>query len=426
MVSRRYSSLLRQRAFMMLWTSTALLALAITVASLALGLLVQQATDSALLSAAVMFGPSLAQAVGGLTSMSVVDARPARPMLSVTTAGVAVLTACQAMPIPTSARIILAFLSAYLLSISMGARYGALSELVSQADYSLARSAINIAVGVTQLLGFSLGALLMHEIGFRAVLLIAAGLLATAAAVLTTLPHLPARSAAAGGLAKTIRTNRRLLAIPGSRTLLLALVVPNGLIVGCEALFVAYDPTTAGSGSLFAASAAGMLLGDILVGRLLGAAGRVRAAQLLRYSLAVPFLFFVLDPQLWLASILVFIATVGYGASLAQQELLNWLTPPEIAGQTFGFESSMRIAAQGLFALIAGGLADVVHPNRAMLILALASLVTSTLLGPGLIRVGRRYLNDAAGLDRSDSEQPESDVAFAKAVTTEPATDTDA
>jgi MFS family permease len=393
----RYTSLLRQPAFLTLWSSTALLNLATTIASLALGLLVQQATHSALLSAAIMFGPSLAQAVGALTSMSVVDTKSPRLVLSATTSGVAMLTAGQALPMPTAFRIALAFLAAYLLSISMGARYGILSEIVSQAEYSLARSAINIAAGVTQLLGYSVGAVLVDMAGLRAVLLIAAALTAAASITLKVLPQRPARSATAGGFGETLRINRRLLTIPGSRSLLLALLIPNGLIVGCEALFVAYDPTTIGSGSLFAASAAGMLLGDILIGRLLSRRGRIRAAQYLRYSLAVPFLFFVFAPGLWLASGLVAIAAVGYGASLAQQELLNWLIPTEIAGQTFGFESSMRMAAQGFFALIAGGLADVIDPGRTMPLLAVASLVTSALLGPGLIRVSRRYLELAAG-----------------------------
>jgi predicted MFS family arabinose efflux permease len=375
-----------------LWASTALLNLALTIAELGLGLLVQSTTHSALLSTSVMVGPSLAQAVGGLTSMSVVDARPPRQVLSLTSASIAVLTAAQALTMPTSLRIALAFLTAYVLSISMGSRYGTLSGIVTQEDYSVARSAINIAVGVTQLLGYSIGAVLLHGLGIRTALLIAATLTAAACAALIALPALPARSDTAGGITQTLRVNRQLLRIPGARPLLLALVVPNGLIVGCEALFVAFNPTTGGAGSLFAASAAGMLLGDIIIGRLLGPRGRIHAAQLFRYLLAVPFLFFVLGPRLWVVTTLVVVATIGFGASLAQQEILNWLTPAEILGQTFGFESSMRTAGQGFFAIVAGALADLLDPAQAMLVLAVASLTTSLLLGHALKTVGQRYL----------------------------------
>lgn len=402
MVSR-YSSLFSHRTFVVLWTSTALLNLATTIASLGLGLLVQQATHSAFLSAAVMFGPSLAQAVGGLTAMSVADTRPPRAVIAMTSAGIAILIAGQSLPLSTWLRIVIAFFTAYLLSLSTGARYGTLSEILPQTEYSLGRSAINIAVGVTQLIGYSVGALLMGAIDVRAVLLLAAAIAAVSAVVLRGLPEFSARSDAAGGVAETIRTNRQLLTIPGVRSLVLALIVPNSLIVGCEALFVSFHPTAGGSGVLFVAAASGMLLGDILTGRILGPVGRVRAARLLRFLLAAPFLFFVFDPSLWIATALVVVATVGYGASVVQQEMLNWITPLEMSGRTFGFESSMRMAAQGFFSLIAGGLADRLTPERAMLVLALASLAVSVKLSRGLADIGRRYLRSLANpRDRMD------------------------
>jgi hypothetical protein len=43
------------------------------------------------------------------------------------------------------------------------------------------------------------------------------------------------------------------------------MAVPNGLVVGCESLFVSYSPRHAGT--LFACTAVGMLAGDTLAGR---------------------------------------------------------------------------------------------------------------------------------------------------------------
>ena len=59
---------------------------------------------------------------------------------------------------------------------------------------------------------------------------------------------------------------------PVTRPLYIALWVPNGLIVGCESLFVPYGHAGSGghgavAGWLFAATAAGMMAGDLLVGR---------------------------------------------------------------------------------------------------------------------------------------------------------------
>ena len=47
--------------------------------------------------------------------------------------------------------------------------------------------------------------------------------------------------------------------------------MPNGLIVGCESLFVPYAPRHAGL--LFAFAALGMLVGDTLTGRFLPRTG---------------------------------------------------------------------------------------------------------------------------------------------------------
>lgn len=49
------------------------------------------------------------------------------------------------------------------------------------------------------------------------------------------------------------------------RYVYLAMWLPNGLIVGCEAVFVPYSPDHAGV--LLAFAAAGMLAGDVVTGR---------------------------------------------------------------------------------------------------------------------------------------------------------------
>ncbi len=80
----------------------------------------------------------------------------------------------------------------------------------------------------------------------------------------------------------------------------LALWVPNGLIVGCESLFVPYAPRHAGL--LFAFAALGMLAGDTLAGRFVPARWRERLSAPLRLLLAAPYLVFACSrrcPSRW-------------------------------------------------------------------------------------------------------------------------------
>ena len=114
--------------------------------------------------------------------------------------------------------------------------------------------------------------------------------------------------------------------------------VPNGLIVGCEALFVPFAGERAGY--LFAVTAAGMLLGDIVVGRFLAVALRDRLIGPLRLLLAVPYLAFFLVPSLPYAAALAFVASVGYSASLPLQERLVTHTDGQARGQVFGLQGT--------------------------------------------------------------------------------------
>jgi hypothetical protein len=223
------------------------------------------------------------------------------------------------------------------------------------------------------------------------VFVLAFGLCLTAGVSTLRLPALFARRGRSPGLRETWDANRRLLALPGARPVLLALVVPNGIIVGCEALFVAFEDTEGGPGVLFTAGALGMLIGDVIVGRYLSLRGRLRGHHVLRFTLALPFIAFALEPPLCVAAVLVCVATTGYGASLVQQEVLNWLAPGDIAGQALGFESAMRIAGQGLFAVIAGALAEMVAPSIAIMLMAMTSLAVSASLTRGLRAVDAEY-----------------------------------
>ncbi|MEV4642657.1 MFS transporter [Actinoplanes sp. NPDC049548] len=381
-----YRALMADGQFRSLWLSTALTTAATTMSSLALAALVHRETGSALLTALAMFGPSLVQVLGASTLMSAADGSPPRRVLilvGLVTTATAGLQA--ALPLGPGGRLLLVFGAAYALSIGSGVRWGLLTEIVPPGGFTLARSAMNLAVGAFQIIGYATSGLLLTTLSTQQIFVLATVVSAVAVPVLRlgVAEHRPRRATRVGP-AETWRGNRRLLAQRVTRPLLLALIVPNGLVVGCEALFVPY---AGGSGGiLLAAAAAGMMAGDLTVGRLLDARGRRRAGTFLRLLLAAPFLAFALHPSVPVAAGLAAVAAIGYGAGLAQQEQLVALVPVPLQGQTLGVESSARMTMQGVCAALAGALADRTGPALAVTILAGASLAVSVALTPALTR----------------------------------------
>ena len=158
--------------------------------------------------------------------------------------------------------------------------------------------------------------------------------------------------------------------------------MPNGLIVGCESLFVAYSPRQAGT--LFAFAAAGMLTGDTLAGRLVPAHWRDRLGPWLRPLLAGPYLIFAARPALALARTACAVASVGYSATLMLQQRLMDLTPDELTGHALGLHSSGMLAMQGVGAALAGAIAGLTSAGAAMTLMAAASITVTLALAPGL------------------------------------------
>jgi len=107
---------------------------------------------------------------------------------------------------------------------------------------------------------------LMTTLSPRGILLVDAALYVTAGAgARFGLTRRHARAAGRPSVRDTWLIDARIWSSTARRYTYLALWVPNGLIVGCESLFVPYAPRH--GGLLFASAAAGMLAGDTLAGR---------------------------------------------------------------------------------------------------------------------------------------------------------------
>ncbi|KOU72625.1 membrane protein [Streptomyces sp. XY66] len=380
--STGYLGLLRNREFTGLYAGFTLTVAASTLSGFALGTLVDEQTGSPFLTAVSMYGATFATVLGALTLMSVADGgRPRRTLVLLQLASLTGVAA-QAIPgLPLAVRFALLLLLGFLQSLGTGARLGLLCEVVPVSAYAPARSLMNITSGGTAILGYAVGAVLLRYASPRGLFVIAACLTALGAAVvMATVREHSVRFTRRPGLRQTWRTNAELFSHPRRRALLLALWVPNGLIVGCEALFISYDPGHAGI--FLAAGSAGMLLGDLAVGRLLTAAGRRRHASALRLLLAAPFLLFAAHPPAPVLAVAVFLAGAGFAATLPLQEQLLEVTPEAIRGQVQGVESAGRMTWQGLGAAIAGGLAQCFGPAAAIALAAAASLAVTLLTRP--------------------------------------------
>nr|MDX2775465.1 MFS transporter [Streptomyces europaeiscabiei] len=60
------------------------------------------------------------------------------------------------------------------------------------------------------------------------------------------------------------------------------------------------------------------------------------------------------------------LASLGFGASLVQQQRLLALTPPELTGHALGLHSAGMLTLQGVSAGLAGGVAQLTSPGAAM------------------------------------------------------------
>ncbi|MFJ2895933.1 MFS transporter [Streptomyces sp. NPDC087218] len=388
-----YRELFRTPQFRPFFATSAVQVAASTMSGLALGTLVYTATESPLLAALSMFGPSLAQMIGAALLMSAADRLPPRAAttgLALVFALAAAALAVPGLPLPVAFAIVLA--QGVVAAVGGGVRYGLLNEVLPKDGYLLGRSVLNMCGGLMQIGGYALGGLLVVTLSARGTLLVAAALYLTGAAVARFgLALRPPRTTGRPSVAETWRTNAELWSSGPRRRTYLALWVPNGLVVGCESLFVPYAPGHAGL--LFAFAALGMLVGDVVTGRFVPHARRGRLATPLQLLLAAPYLFFAVHPALPVAFALAMIASVGFAASLLYQERLMALTPDGITGQALGLHSSGMLTMQGVAAALAGSLAQWTSPASAMTVMAAASLAVTL----ALAAVERRTAGPAGG-----------------------------
>ncbi|UIJ34981.1 hypothetical protein [Allobranchiibius sp. GilTou73] len=385
---RTYRDIFAVSQFRALFVARCIVMTSISLAGLALGTITYGATGSPVLTALSMFGGPLITLLGSSLVLGASDSL--RPRTAMIASAVAALVAdsLQAIPgMPWGARFAILAVPFLVASATGGSTVRLLTAIVPADGLLLGRATLNIAVGVMQVIGYGLGGFLLQWFSAPGLFVIAA-VADVVAIVVVRLGVGDHRAVSNGGsslLRRTRTVNRSLLGSRVTRPLYLCMWVPNGLIVGCEALFVPFAGA-AGAGLLFATSAAGMLFGDVVMGRFIPPPLRDRLIGPVRLWLAAPYLAFFCHPALPVAAVLAFLASFGYCASLPMQERLLSCTSPDIRGQTFGLFSNGLMIGQSLGALAGGAVAMAVPPHDAMGILAVASALVTVSLTRGLRR----------------------------------------
>lgn len=213
---RSYRTLFHTPEFTPFLFSFAAFAAAQTIGGLALGTLVFRATGSPFLSAVSMFGPQLAQLLGGAFLLSGTDRLPPRAILTGLALTFATGTAVLALPgLPIWAVFAVLLLQGLVTSLGGGVRGGLLNEILSKDGYVLGRSVFNMLWGLTQMAGFATGGALLALLSPRTCLVLAVGLYLLSALVTRLgLTARPPRAPGRPSVSATWRTNAFLWSSP--------------------------------------------------------------------------------------------------------------------------------------------------------------------------------------------------------------------
>ncbi|MGW4178642.1 MFS transporter [Streptomyces rubiginosohelvolus] len=386
-----YREVFREKDFRALWAGHALLNLGEAMKALALSALVFSQTGSPLLSGIAYVAGLLPQVLGSATLLSFADRLPPRATMAcwdlARAAGAAVLAADL---LPVAGVLALAMLYGLFDPVPASMKMALVPEVLGPGRFVLGQSLMNAAIGATQIAGFAVGGGLLALLGPSGVLWAVCGsALLSAATLRLGLGVLPARrtdSASASpsaGLAVTWAVNRALLGDPQVRRLLLALCLPASWIVGAEALMISYVDeigSPRGVGALLTAAAVGMLVGDVIIGRFTTQHRRDRWALWLAVMLGAPYLLFLMQPGIAVASVLAALASIGFGYSLCLQAPFVNAVPAESRGQAFGLAASGLMSCQGVAAGLTGLVAQMLRPSVGIAVAAAASLVCTVLL----------------------------------------------
>jgi hypothetical protein len=416
-----YRSVFAVGEFRVLFATLLMFVLGFEFEILGLSVLVFAQTRSAFWTALAFSMGFAPQVLGGALFTSLADRLPPRLLISVglLTRAVPGLVIGLRSALPVPAMLALVATAATATPLFTAAASAVLPDVLDGDRYVLGRSVFSLTGSGTQIIGLGIGGAILAVLPASR-LLLAAGLSLLAAAVVARLglrlrpartAGRPARTAdrttrangrttrtagrttrangrtTRGIMRATMAGNLELLADRTVRGLLLAQWLPAWFVTGAESLIVPYAgslglPPSAAS-PLLAATPAGMLLGDVVVGRFCRPAARQRLAFPLAALMGAPLLVLAFRPPLPLTGTVLFACGFGFAYMLGVQQPFLDSLPDRLRGQGFGLNSTGMMTGQGLIPPVAGGLAAASGAGPAMAVAGAVTIFAALLLrGP--------------------------------------------
>jgi MFS family permease len=388
-----YRSVFAAGEFRVLFAAQLMYVLGFEFEILGLSVLVYAQTRSAFWTALAFSAGFAPQAVGGALFTSLADRLPPRAVIGagLITRAVPGLVIGLRPALPVPAMLALVAATAMAAPVFSAAISGLLPEVLAGDRYVLGRSVFNLIGSGTQILGLGIGGAVLAIVPARW-LLLAAGISLTLAAAVIRLglrPHearepQAARGGRPGVIGATLSGHVRLFADPAVRGLLLAQWLPAWFVTGAESLIVPYTASlghpASAAGPLLAAVPAGMVLGEVLIGRFCPPAQRRRLAFPLVAAMGIPLLAFFCRPSLPLAGLALLVVGLGFAYQLGIQQAFLDSLPEQRRGQAFGLNSTGAMGGQGLIPPAAGALAAVLGAGPAMAIAGVATVLAALAL----------------------------------------------
>ncbi len=404
-----YRSVFAAGEFRVLFAGMLMYVLGFEFEILGLSVLVYAQTRSAFLAALAFSMGFAPQAIGGALFTSLADRLPPRGVIAaglLTRAAPGVVIGLwPALPVPAMLALLAA--TATVAPVFSAAVSGLLPDVLDGDRYILGRSIFSLTSSGAQIAGLGIGGAVLAVLPARSLLLAAGGSLvvaslimrlglrprsaragsATVAGTAGGTVRGTARGTARGTVRATVAGNVELLSDHRVRGLLLAQWLPVWFVTGAESLIVPYtgslgQPASAAS-PLLAAVPAGMLLGDVLIGRFCRPATRERLTFPLTMLMGAPLLALLVRPPLAVAAAALFLSGIGSGYELGIQQAFLDSLPARLRGQAFGLSATGGMGGQGLLPPAAGGLAAALGAAAAMAAAGAATILAALALrGP--------------------------------------------
>jgi Major Facilitator Superfamily len=384
----RYSDALASGEFRALLATQLIVVGGLSVAAVALTVLVYRRTASPLLASLTFALGFLPFLLGGGLMSSVVDVVRPRRLVATCDATSALIVAAVAWPgLPLELLFVLLLANGTLSSMSSGARAALTRATVPDRAYVPARSLLRIAAQLAQILGNAGGGALLLLVGPPGALLInSAAYGCSAVTIRLALSDYPN----AGG-----RSDRTLVrdSLHGARVILGHRALRQLLLVGWlgpmfsvapEALAAPYVAAHHDSASIvgvwLVALPVGLIVGDIAGVRLLTSSQQKRIVVMAASAGFVPYLAFAANPAIGVALALLFASGTCGVYSLGLDARVRDAAPPQLFARVMTLNQSGLMALQGIGFVLAGALGQAIGPPQAIAAAGLCGLTVTVAL----------------------------------------------